>query len=104
MKKFTHDLFGGGEPIELKDDKFTAKFEHIATRIPLEIDLVENEFNLLTTKTDVDKSTEQAWLSMWLRNTEINSQTSNHSDVDIEEFFKDYFFEGVFKNGQLRSH
>ena len=103
MKKFNVNIFGG-EPIEIVDDKFTAKFEHIATRIPLEIDLVENEFNLLTTKTDVDANTQQAWLSMWLRNTEINSQTSNHSDVDIEEFFKDYFFDGVFKNGQLRSH
>mgnify|MGYP003121177572 CR=1 FL=1 len=104
MKKFVPDLFGGGDPIELKDDKFTAKFEHIATRIPLEIDLVENEFNLLTTKTDVDKSTQQAWLSMWLRKTEMNSQTYRTSDEDINEFFQDYFFDGVFLNGELRSH
>ena len=66
------------------------------------IDLVENEFNLLTTKTDVDANTQQAWLSMWLRDTDMNKGGS--ADSDIEEFFKDFFFEGVFKNGQLRSH
>lgn len=101
MKKFNVNIFGG-EPIEIVDDKFTAKFEHIATSIPLEIDLVENEFNLLTTKTDVDANTQQAWLSMWLRDTDMNKGGS--ADSDIEEFFKDFFFEGVFKNGQLRSH
>ena len=72
MKKFVPDIFGGGDPIELKDDKFTTKFEHIATRIPLEIDITSHEFDLLTSKSDVDKKTDQAWLSMWLRNTEMN--------------------------------
>ena len=103
MKKFVPDIFGGGDPIELKDDKFTTKFEHI-TRIPLEIDITSHEFDLLTAKSDVDKKTEQAWLSMWLRNTEMNSQTHRTSDEDINEFFQDYFFDGVFLNGELRSH
>ena len=104
MKKFVPDIFGGGDPIELKDDKFTTKFEHIATRIPLEIDITSHEFDLLTAKSDVDKKTDQAWLSMWLRNTEMNSQTHRTSDVDINEFIQDYFYEGVFLNGELSSH
>ena len=47
MKKYNVNIFGG-DPVEIIEDKFTAKFQHIATKIPMEIDLVENEFNLLT--------------------------------------------------------
>ena len=103
MKKFNINPLTG-EGVEVKPDVFTAKFEHIATRIPLEIKLTPHEFDLLTAKSDVDEKTDQAWLSMWLRNTELNSQTPRASDEDINEFFQDFFFEGVFMNGQLRSH
>ena len=103
MKKFNVNI-AGGEPIEIVDNKFTVKFEHIATRIPKEIDITSHEFDLLTSKSDVDKNTDQAWLSMWLRNSEINSQTQKTSDEDINEFFQDFYFDGVFMNGQLRSH
>ncbi len=85
-------------------DKFKVKFEHIATRQPLEIEITPHEFDLLTAKSDVDKKTDQAWLSMWLRDTEINSKSQLNSHEDIENFFKDFFFEGVFMNDQLRSH
>ena len=103
MKKFNINPLTG-EGVEVKPDVCTTKFEHIATRIPLEIKITSHEFDLLTSKSDVDKNTDQAWLSMWLRNTEINSQTHKTSDEDINEFFQDYFFDGVFLNGKLRSH
>lgn len=79
-----------------------ARFEHIATRIPLEIKITEHEFNLLTARPISDKDTDQAWLSMWLRNTDIN--TGGDHENDIDNFFKDFFFEGVYKNNELRSH
>ena len=101
MKKFNVNIFGG-DPVEIIEDKFTAKFEHIATSIPMEIDLVENEFNLLTTRPIDDANTNQAWLSMWLRDTDINK--GGNAEGDIDNFFKEFFFEGVFKNGKLRSH
>lgn len=85
-------------------DRFTVKFEHIATTIPEEIEITPHEFNLLTKKPIDDKNTELAWMSMWLRNTALNSNTGKSADQDIEEFFGQFFFEGVFKNGQLRSH
>jgi hypothetical protein len=85
-------------------DKFTVKFEHIATTIPEEVEITPKEFELLTTKPVNDRNTSLAWTSMWLRNTPLNSNTGRFADQDIEEWFNQYFFEGVFKNGQLRSH
>lgn len=85
-------------------DKLTVKFEHIATTIPEEVEITPHEFELLTTKPVNDRNTSLAWTSMWLRNTPLNSNTGNYADQDIEDWFNQYFFEGVFKNGQLRSH
>lgn len=85
-------------------DKLTVKFEHIATTIPEEVEITPKEFELLTTKPVNDRNTSLAWTSMWLRNTPLNSNTGRYADQDIEEWFNQYFFEGVFKNGQLRSH
>ena len=58
MKKFNINPLTG-EGVEIKPDVFTAKFEHIATRIPLEIKLTPHEFDLLTAKSDVDEKTDQ---------------------------------------------
>jgi len=85
-------------------DKFTVKFEHIATTIPEEVEITPKEFELLTTKPVNDRNTSLAWTSMWLRNTPLNSNTGKFADQDIEDWFNQFFFEGVFKNGQLRSH
>lgn len=85
-------------------DKFTVKFEHIATTIPEEVEITPKEFELLTTKPVNDRNTSLAWTSMWLRNTPLNSNTGRFADEDIEDWFNQFFFEGVFKNGQLRSH
>ena len=85
-------------------DKFTVKFEHIATTIPEEVEITPREFELLTAKPVNDRNTSLAWTSMWLRNTPLNSNTGRYADQDIEDWFNQYFFEGVFKNGQLRSH
>jgi len=85
-------------------DKFTVKFEHIATSIPEVVEINQNEFNLLTKKPVDDSNTDQAWLSMWLRNTVLNSNSGKSAQEDIEEWFNQFFFEGVFKNNQLRSH
>lgn len=85
-------------------DKFTVKFEHIATTIPEEVEITPKEFELLTMKPVNDRNTSLAWTSMWLRNTPLNSNTGRFADQDIEEWFNQHFFEGVFKNGQLRSH
>ena len=47
MKKFiTNPITGKTE--EMKQDVFTAKFEHIATTIPVVIKLTEDEFKLMT--------------------------------------------------------
>ena len=102
MKKFIMNPITG-KTEEMKPDVYTAKFEHIATKIPVEIELTEHEFKLLTSKVDMDKKTDQAWLSMWLRDTDIRSNTGPAED-DIEEFFNQHFFDGVFCNGRLRSH
>jgi len=51
----------------------------------------------------MDKKTDQAWLSMWLRDTDIRSNTGPAED-DIKEFFSQHCFNGVFCNGRLRSH
>lgn len=85
-------------------DKFTVKFEHIATTIPEEVEITPKEFELLTMKPVNDRNTSLAWTSMWLRNTPLNSNTGRFADEDIEDWFNQFFFEGVFKNGQLRSH
>jgi len=102
MKKFTMNPITG-KTQEIKPDVFTAKFEHVATTIPVEIELTEHEFKLLTSKVDMDKKTDQAWLSMWLRDTEIRTNTGP-AEEDIEEFFNQHCFNGVFCNGRLRSH
>lgn len=85
-------------------DKFTVKFEHIATSIPEEIEITQHEFDLLTKKPIDDNNTSLVWTSMWLRNTPLNSNTRKSSNEDIQEWFNQFFFEGVFKNGQLRGH
>lgn len=102
-KMFQHDLFGGGDPIELTNDTFTAKFEHIATTFPVEIDLNENEFKLMTVKEgDMDYLFDQALLSLWIR--EKITHTFGKAFEDIADFQENHFLDGVYKNGQLRSH
>jgi hypothetical protein len=102
-KMFQHDLFGGGDPIELTNDKFTVCFEHIATTYPVEIDLNENEFKLMTTKKgDMDYYFDQALLSLWIR--EQITHTYGRAFEDIADFQENHFLEGVYKNGNLRSH
>jgi len=87
-----------------KNEKLTVRFEHIATTIPEVLEITPHEFSLLTKKPVDDNETFQAWLSMWLRDTAINSNSGKSAEEDIEEWFSQYFFEGVFKNDQLRSH
>jgi hypothetical protein len=101
-KMFQHDLFGEGDPIELTNDKFTVRVEHLATTYPVEIDLNENEFKLMTTKKDIDSCFDQALLSLWIR--EQITHTYGRAFEDIADFQENHFLEGVYKNGNLRSH
>ena len=94
MKKFiTNPISGKTE--ELKQDVFTAKFEHIATTIPVVIKLTEDEFKLMTSKTDMDNKFDQALESIMNRG-ELGDT--------VEGFQGNHFFDGVFCNDQLRSH
>ena len=94
MKKFTVNPISG-KTEEMKQDVFTAKFEHIATAIPVVIKLTENEFKLMTTKVDMDQNFDLALESIMNRG-ELGDTVAG--------FQANHFFDGVFCNNQLRSH
>ena len=76
-------------------DNLVAKFEHIATTIPVVIKLTQKEFDLMTTKVNIDQNFDLALESIMNRG-ELGDTVAG--------FQANHFFDGVFKNDQLRSH
>jgi hypothetical protein len=73
-------------------NKATVKLEHIATGYQQIIPINHLEFNLLTSKYNMDWGSDRAFDCMRSRG------------VIDDDVFDHFFFEGVYLDGQLRSH
>ena len=71
--------------------KACIRLEHIATSYPSVVPINSIEFNLLTVKNNIDDCSYLAFESMINRG------------VLEPNWFDDYFFEGVYYEGQLKS-
>ena len=72
--------------------KACVRLEHIATSYPSVVPINSKEFMLLTVKNNQDAGSDLAFGSMISRG------------VLEPNWFEDYFFEGVYYEGQLKSH
>ena len=72
--------------------KACVRLEHIATSYPSVVPINSKEFMLLTVKDNQDACSDLAFSSMISRG------------VLEPDWFEDYFFEGVYYEGQLKSH
>ena len=75
-----------------KQYKACVRLEHIATSTPSVVAINSKEFTLLTVKDNQDACSDLAFSSMISRG------------VLEPNWFEDYFFEGVYYEGQLKSH
>ena len=75
-----------------KQYKACVRLEHIATSYPEVVPINSKEYSLLTVKDNQDACSDLAFSSMISRG------------VLEPDWFEDYFFEGVYYEGQLKSH
>ena len=72
--------------------KACVRLEHIATSYPSVVPINSKEYMLLTVRDNQDACSDLAFSSMISRG------------VLEPDWFEDYFFEGVYYEGQLKSH
>ena len=75
-----------------KNKVTTIKLEHIATGQQQDIPITNKEYLLLTNNMNIDVASDMAFQSM-----------IDRSVLD-DEWYRDFFFEGVYCGNQLRSH